>query len=269
MKKAAPWVACGLIVAGSLLPVLWPILTSLRTEEAFARSSWGLPWPPTLSNYLQVFREGGFFRYYLNSVLVVPIAATAATFLAASCGYAFARARAKWVGALFYFFLAGMMVPPHVALIPLRHLMRAIGVFNTLPALFFPYVAFGLPVSILIFRGFFAELPRELEEAARIDGAGELRIFLEVSLPLSAPAAATVWILNFVTMWNEYAFALALIDSPRSMTLPLGLDNFVGPYESRIPVLCAGICAAVIPAFLAYAFAQRHVIRGLTAGALK
>ena len=102
-----------------------------------------------------------------------------------------------------------------------------------------------------------------------MDGAGELRIFCEVSLPLSAPAAATAWVLNFVTMWNEYAFALALIDSPRSMTLPLGLDSFAGPYESRIPVLCAGICVAVIPAFLAYAFAQRHVIGGLTAGAFK
>ena len=269
MKKALPWVACGVVVAGSLLPVLWPLVTSVRTEQDFSRATWGLPWPPTLSNYAQVFREGGFFRYYLNSILLVPAAATLATFLAAACGYVFARARDRWTGALFFVFLAGMMIPPHVALIPLRHLTSALGMLDTLVALAFPYIAFALPVSVLIFRGFFAGLPREFEEAARIDGAGEMRIFFEVSLPLCAPAAATVWILNFVTMWNEYAFALALIDTPRSMTLPLGLDTFAGPYESRIPVLCAGICLAVVPAFVAYAVAQRHVIRGLTAGALK
>jgi raffinose/stachyose/melibiose transport system permease protein len=131
------------------------------------------------------------------------------------------------------------------------------------------YVAFSLPVSVVILRGFFAGVPRELEEAARIDGCSHLRLFWHVMLPLAKPALAVVAIFNAVTLWNEFVFALVLIDRPGLETVPLGIFRFSEQYSYNIPLSCAGMAVAAVPMLLVYFIAQKHIIRGLTAGALK
>jgi len=190
---------------------------------------------------------------------------------AALAGYAFARGKFRGKELLFLLFLAGMMVPVHVTLIPLNRLMSAgpVRLKDTYFALIGPYAGFALPIGVLILRGAFEAVPRDLEDAARIDGCSHWGIFRHVGLPLVRPALATVIIFNFLTMWNEFAFALTLVSRPALRTLPLALWQFKGERDMNLGQMCAALCVAVVPALVVYALAQRHIIRGLTAGAIK
>ena len=258
-----------LVIAG--YPLIWMGLTAVRSEGAVRRSPFGLPLRPTVRNLEVVLGSGGFGRAYLNS-LIVSTGAVAATVVAASmAGYAFARLRFRGKEVVFFGFLAGMMVPVHVTLIPLNLLMgpRLLGLKDTHFALIGPYVGFALPISILILRGAFEGVPIELEEAARMDGCTTWGVFWRVALPLVRPALATVIIFNFLTNWNEFAFALTLLNDQAMHTLPLALWRFKGEHGMRLAQTCAAMCVAVAPVFLVYCLAQRHIIRGLTAGAIK
>jgi raffinose/stachyose/melibiose transport system permease protein len=251
-------------------PLVWMGLTSLRTEAAVRENAWAPPSvPPHLGNYERVVRDGRFGRYYLNSVVVCGTSVLVACLVSAAAAYAFARMRFRGKEALFLLFLAGMVIPVHVTLVPLHGLMSRVGLLNTVGALIGPYVAFALPVSVLILRTFFEALPREMEEAARLDGCGAFRTFWYVALPLSAPALATVFIFNFVHMWNEFAFALTL-NSDASATLPVGIWKVAaaGPFADDLGAVSAGLVVGVLPGLVVYFLAQRHIVRGMTAGAL-
>lgn len=257
-----------LIVFG--YPLLWMALSAVRTERAVRAAPFGLPRAATSENFAVVLRSGGFGRAYLNSAVVCGSSVFATVALAACAAYAFARMTFRGKEALFLLMLAGMMIPIHVTLIPLNRLMGA-GALNlkgTLLALIAPYVGFSLPVSILVLRGAFEAVPRELEDAARMDGCPTRVIFLRIALPLVRPALATVLIFNALTLWNEFAFALTLVSDPTLRTLPLALWQFRGEYGMNLAQTCAALCVAVLPVLLLYLFAQRHILRGLTAGAV-
>ena len=213
----------------------------------------------------------GFANAYLNSILLCTVSVTVAIMLAEAAAFAFARLRFRFRGFLFTAFLLGMMIPVHVTLIPLNLMLgqQVLGLKGTLFALALPYIGFALPVSILILRNTFAEIPDDLIDAARVDGCNAWRVFKDVALPLARPAISTVLIFNFLTMWNEFAFALTLTDS-RTATIPIALHNFKGEQGSLdVPVLCAALVITVLPMLTVYIFAQKHIIRGLTAGAVK
>ena len=250
-------------------PLFWMAATSLKTASEVEAGAWSLPSRLYTGNYREVFgiEEGNFARYYVNSAVVCGISVVTACLLAAAAAYGFARTQFRGKEALFLLLLGGMMIPIHVTLVPLYRLMDWVGLRGTVFALIGPYVAFALPVSIFILRVFFEALPRDMEDAARLDGCSAVGAFWRIALPLSAPALATVFIFNFVQMWNEFAFALTLAGG-RSTTLPVGIWHVSGNFGSNIPAVTAGLTAGVLPGLIVYFFAQRHIVRGMTAGAL-
>jgi raffinose/stachyose/melibiose transport system permease protein len=163
----------------------------------------------------------------------------------------------------------GLTIPIYIAIVPVFIMMRSVGGTDNLLGLLGPYLAFGIPFEVLVLQSFFRQIPDEIVEAARVDGAGDWRIFFTVVLPLSAPALVTVAILDAVATWNEFLFALILLNSDANKTIPVGLLNFQGQFANNSTGLAAGILIAVVPILLAYILLQRWIVSGLTAGALK
>jgi raffinose/stachyose/melibiose transport system permease protein len=257
-----------LLIFGS--PLVWMIYTTFKTMPEITRSVWALPSSLNPKNYEIVLSRSNLPRYYVNSIVVSTISVGALTLLSAMAGFVFARIPFRGSNAMFILFLAGMMIPIHITLIPVYIMLRDLGLLSTLWALIFPYVGFGLPLSIFILRSFFAELPVELEDAARIDGCSTAGIFWRIMLPLARPAIVTVIIVNLVNTWNEYLFALTFIHKGEYRTLPLGLAEFEGAQGAlNIDLVFTALTLAALPVLVVYFLAQRQILSGLTAGALK
>lgn len=257
-----------LALAIAAYPVYWMITTGMKGHQD-AGDWWGLPHSIRLRNFRDVWAEGRFLTYFINSVLVTAGAVVLTIALAAPAGYSIARLRFSGRRAVFLLFLSGMMIPVHVMLIPLLKFMQTLGLYDTRMGLVAVYAAFSLPVAVVLFAAFFREIPSELEEAAEIDGCGPWGKFLYVALPLARPAVAGVAMLTLVNVWNEFVIALVLLQDPAKLTLPLGVRNLRGEFGSNVPLMAAALTIAVVPPLVVYALAQRHLIRGLTAGAVK
>ena len=253
----------------AVFPLIWLFYNSLKTMPEIMNSTFALPESFNLENYVSIWTSGKFPRYYLNSVLVSVVSVGFIVLFSTMLGYVFSRLRFGLRDVLFYFLLAGMMIPVQVTLIPNFVMLRDLSLLDSYAAMILPYIAFGLPVSTYIMRTFFDELPIELEEAARMDGCSTSGIFWKVMLPIARPAVATIVIYNFFTVWNELIFALTYINDPKYRTIPLGLMDFVGQYETNLAFTFAALISAVLPLLIVYFFAQRQIIGGLTAGAVK
>ena len=251
-------------------PLFWMVLTAFKLEAEAQAAPFALPHRWVLKNLAKVFSSGDFGHAYLNSLLICVTSVAVAVAFAACAAFAFALFDFKGRNALFIAFLLGMMIPVHVTLIPLNLLRgpQYLNLKESLWALAGPYIGFALPVSILILRGAFSTIPNELLEAARIDGCNAWDVFRHVAIPLARPAFATVIIFNFLTMWNEFAFALTLL-GPDNATLPIALNNFKGERGMYLAETCAALAVVVVPLLVIYIFAQKHIIKGLTAGAVK
>jgi raffinose/stachyose/melibiose transport system permease protein len=189
----------------------------------------------------------------------------------APAGYALSCLRFRGRGITFALFAAGLMVPIHVTLIPLLKLFQSTGLYDTRVGMILVYTAFSLPLAVVLFAGFFREVPREVLEAAELDGCGPWNSFLRITLPLARPAIVGVVMITLVNVWNEFVFGLVLLQSPSNYTLPLGVNSLRGEYGfgADVPLMAAGLAIAVLPPLVIYAIAQRQLIRGLTAGAVK
>jgi len=265
------YAALCIALAVSGYPLVWMLLTALRVEGDALDTPFGLPLVPVFDSVAIVLRSGAFGRAYLNSVVVCGLSVVVAVTVGAMAAYGLARLRPPGRVGWYLLFMAGMMVPVHVTLVPLNHLLgpAGLGLKGTMWALIGPYVGFALPVTIAILHNAFAQLPEEFFEAARIDGCSQWRTFTSVALPLARPAIATVAIFNALTMWNEFAFALTLVVGEKNRTLPLALWQFRGEHGMYVTQTCAALCVTVVPMLVLYVFAQRHIIKGLTAGAMK
>ncbi|MHC5058116.1 MAG: carbohydrate ABC transporter permease [Planctomycetota bacterium] len=261
---------CVLVMALAVAayPVFWMVTTGLK-GPADAMNWWGLPRSIRVANFAEVWGTGEFLRYFANSVAVTAGAVALTLGLAAPAGYAVARLRFRGRAAVFAMFVAGMMVPVHVTLIPLLKFLESLGLYDTRTGLVMVYAAFSLPVAIVLFASFFREVPRELEEAAALDGCGAWGQFLHVALPVARPAVLGVAMLTLVNVWNDFVFALVLLQDPDKATLPLGVRNLQGEFGGNVPLMAAALTVAVLPPLLVYALAQRHLVKGLTAGAVK
>jgi raffinose/stachyose/melibiose transport system permease protein len=263
-----------LLLIGFLLlttyPLLWMTLTAVRREGDAQQRPLAMPAQWTLENIRQVLENGNFLQAWRNSLLLCSVAVAIAIAAAAMAAFAFARFRFPGSNLLFLLFLLGMMIPAHITLIPLNQLLGAnmLNLKGGLGALIGPYAGFALPVSILILRRAFEALPRELFDAGALDGCSQWQVFWHIALPLSKPALSTVLIFNFLTMWNEYAFALTLL-GPGCRTIPLAISEFKGEHDLRITTVCAALLLVLIPLIAVYLFAQKQIIRGLTAGSVK
>lgn len=258
--------ALGLAVFGAL-PFVFMVLASLKTRGEFLANPFLLPQEATLANLLGLMTPE-FGRYFVNSVVVTAVTVTATVALGAMAAYPLARVRFRLSNAVLVLFLVGLMVPIHVTLIPVFTLTQQIGIYDSLAALFGPFVAFSLPITIYVLVQFFKQVPDSLLQAAEIDGAGPWRVFFSVLLPLSGPALSTVAIINFIFVWNEFIFGLILLSSPENFVLPLGLQQFSGNFTIDVPGVMAALTLASLPTILFFLAAQERVVKGLAAGAL-
>ncbi len=250
-------VAGGAIVM--LLPFAWMISTSLKSPaEVFAYPIVWLPREPMWSNYTQAFSVAGFERMYFNSIFVAAASVTLNLLTSSLSGFAFARLRFRGRDALFVLYLATLMIPGQVTLIPVFILIRALGWYDSYTALIAPSAVSVF--STFLLRQFFRSIPMDLDEAARIDGAGSLRIWWQIALPLALPALATVAILSFLGSWNDFLWPLIVIHSRSLWTIPLGLSAFQGQYNVQWHLLMAGAAIAVLPVLLIYVIGQKWIV---------
>lgn len=261
------WVAATIVV-GMAFPLVWMFYSSFKTNQEITLTPLALPAAFRWQQLVEAWQLGDLGRLYLNSMLVTGVSVTALVMLASLAAYAFARLRFPGRDALFYLLLIGLLLPAQVVIIPLFFLLRDLGLLNTYWALILPYASWPLALTIYLLRSYYLTLERELEDAARIDGAGLFQTYLFVMFPLVRPALATVVILNLVNLWNELLFAMLFIQDEHLRTLPAGLLAFSGHYIVDYRLVFAALSLTTVPILILYFVFQRHVIAGLTTGAL-
>lgn len=250
-------------------PFVFMVMTSFKGQfELLTEALWALPADPSIENYRTVV-ENDLFVFFRNSIVVVSISTVVILVVGSMAAYVFARFSFRLRSPLFALIVAGLIVPIHVTLIPIFLLTRQMGLFDSIWALIGPYVAFSVPVTVFILTGFMQAIPRELEDSARIDGAGPVRRYLQLILPLSRPGLITVAIYNFVLLWNEFVFAFVLTTSRTNRTLPLAIWDFQGQYGQNTPLIMSVLVLTALPLVVAYILAQERVTKGIMAGALK
>jgi raffinose/stachyose/melibiose transport system permease protein len=255
-----------LLIAGT--PFYFMAQTGFKKQFEFLTSVWGLPQQPILSNYASIL-GGKFFVFLSNSLTVVSVSVVLVLIISAMASYVFARIRFRLNGPLFGLVVAGLVIPIHITLIPIYLLTTKIHLYDTLWALVGPYVAFSLPISVFLLTEFMREIPRELEDAARMDGCNPIRMFSDIILPLSTPGLATLAIYNAVFLWNEFVFAFVLTSSTTKRTLPLALWEYQGQYAMNVPMIMAVLTLSALPLIGAYLVGQERMVKGIMAGALR
>jgi raffinose/stachyose/melibiose transport system permease protein len=269
INKTLLYVFVFILLVFTTYPFLYMIATSFKTMQDFFRNPFSILLESfSWEQYVSVF-EMGLTTYFVNSLIVTVLAVGIVVFIAGLASYPLSRLKFRLNRPLFIIFLGGMMIPVHATLIPIFVMSNSVGLYDTLLALLGPYVAFALPISVFIFTQFMQEVPMELEEAAKIDGAGHWTIFSKVMFPNMKPAIATIVIYNFIHIWNEFIFALILIQSPSNMTLPIGLQKFYGEFSVNVPGLMAALTLASLPVILIFILAQERVVKGLIGGSVK
>jgi len=259
-----------------IFPMLWVAYSSLKPDAAIFRDTFALPAVDNLQfdNYARAWRTAHFGEYFFHSVLITACSVTLITFLGAMAAYALARFYHPAARVAFWLFLAGLMLPVQLAMVPLFFELRAVGLLNSKLGLILVYTANGLPFAIFILAGFFRSLPRSLYEAAVIDGCSEFAAFWRVLLPLARPGLVTVAIFQFIGVWKEYFFAFMLTGGDvhgSARTLPLGLANLsiTAQYRTDYGMLFAGLVLVTVPILVVYLLLQRQIVKGVAAGALK
>ena len=264
------WRHCVLILCStfSIFPIIWIFSNSLKTSKEILRSALELPGTYHFENYLQAWTEGSLGKYMLNSVIICGISTVIVVVCATLAAYAFARLQFKGRRILFSIVLAGMALPPSARLAPLMSMLNVVGLTNTRIGLILVYSG-GISFAILMMRSFFLQFPRELEEAAEIDGANRMVFLTQVLLPLSMPPLSTLTVFTFLNHWKEFLFAFMLTSSNEVKTLPVGLMVFQGAYTRDYALSFAGIIISALPMMLLYIVFQKGFINGVTAGSSK
>lgn len=261
-----------LIVAADvmLFPLLWMLCVSLKnpTEVSAYPITW-IPRAPTLESYARVWTYGQFGHYFLNSVIVAGVSTLLCVGVAAPAAYGFSRFRYFGHAFLESTVLSTQMLPAILLVIPYFVLMRQVGLINTYPALWLIYTAFALPFCMWMLIGFFKGVPRDLDEAALIDGCGWFNAFRLVVLPLAVPGVAATTLFAFIASWKEYLFALVLTTDRSMYVVPVGIASLFGEHSAAWNDIMAAAVIATVPALIFYAFLDRYLVAGLTAGAVK
>ena len=252
-------------------PYLWTATMSLRTTDEIYRSHYGLPVPAHWDKFHRAWTEFGYATYFRNSAVVAVASVAIVTVLGAMAGFAFARRRYAFPlrEPLFLLIFLSIMFPPQVMLLSLFQILVQYRLFNSLTGLILVYVATELPLTIYLLRAFFAQIPTELEEAARIDGCGDWTMFWRVMFPMALPAVATTVILNFIYFWNEFLYAVVFITRQQIRTLPLAIQFLVSDQYQDIGMLATGLMIATLPVLVFYLFLSEWFVKGMTAGAIK
>jgi multiple sugar transport system permease protein/raffinose/stachyose/melibiose transport system permease protein len=252
-----------------LMPFFWMVSVSLKpATEPFAIPARLWPEHPTFDNYITAFRPE-FRVYFVNSVIVSLATLVITVTLALFAAYAFTRAQFRLISVAMTLVIVSQMFPASAIIIPIYKMMKAADLLNTYAALITAYVAVTLPVAIWMMRGFMANLPVTLEEAAAIDGAGPLRTFFEIILPLCRPGIVATAVFVLIVTWQEFLFALSFTSTKEMRTLPVGVNDYIGQYGIRYGELMASSVLISLPVIVIFFLLQRQFVAGLTAGAVK
>lgn len=257
-----------LVSLSCIFPLVWMFSSALKTQATVFSDMSLLPAHPHWENFYLAWTKGGFGIYFFNSIFYTLTVVAGVVFIASLAAYAFARLEFPGKNIFFYLFLATLMIPLPGAFIALYVLLMKLHLVNTRLGYILIQINGGLALGIFLLKTFFERMPRDLEDAARIDGCGKFGIYWRVALPLAKPAIAVVVIFNTLTVWNEYLLAMLLLTNKSLMPLQRGLMVFQGAHVTQYPLLMAGITITVIPIVLMYIIMQKYIITGITAGAV-
>jgi len=249
-----------------LVPIYWIIITSFKDQNVYFSSNPFLPpTSPTGANYALVI-ESGFPRFFLNSVIVTVGAIVPAVLLSFVASFAIVRGTGWVLKGINSMFLLGLAIPLQATIIPVYLIIIKLGLYDSLAAIILPSVAFALPLSVLVLTNFIRDVPKELFESMRVDGATEWGMLRTLALPLTRPALVTVGIYNGLAVWNGFLLPLILTQSPEKRTLPLALWTFQGQFSVNVPAVLASVVLTTLPIVILYAVFRRQLLSGLTAG---
>jgi ABC-type glycerol-3-phosphate transport system permease component len=269
IKRALLLIAISLYTAFAAGPFLWVATMSVRTTSEIALDHYA--WPRTLhwEKFPQAWFNSNYSIYFENSLLVVLSAVAILTVTGAMAAHCFARYRFRINRVLYFVIFSAIIFPPQITIIALFQILVQYGLYNSLVGLTLVYVAVQLPLTVYILESFFARIPGDLFDAARIDGYSEWHIFWKISLPVALPALATTVILNGILLWNEFLYAVVLITDEAKRTLPLGIQRFMGDQLEDVGMIATGLMIAIVPIVVLYVFFSEKLIAGMTAGAVK
>ncbi|AQP45326.1 carbohydrate ABC transporter permease [Tessaracoccus flavus] len=273
-KSSVPWgkpsvyLIATVLIAICIGPVLYIILGGFRSNAQITTDPSGMPNPWVFSNYTEVLTAGTFWQQFGNSVISAVLTTVGCVSLALAASYVIARYNFRGRNAMFSLFAAGLMFPMTVAITPLYILIRSLGLTNTLAGIILPQIGFALPVTVIILVPFLRAIPKEIEEAAMIDGSGRVGFFFRMVLPLSLPGVITTGILAFIGAWNNYMLPLFILSDPAKYTLPLGVQAFASQYSVNTAAVLAFTSLSMLPALLFFSVFERRIVGGLT-GAIK
>lgn len=259
-----------LLVAIWFTPILTIILASLKSPADYysGQGLFELPERIHWKNFADAVRTGNLFTYMKNGLVISFLKVPLGIFVEALAAFAITRLPIKFKTGIFVYFILGMMLPMQMALVPINIMYNKLDLHDTYFGLFYAYVAFGTGFGVLVLRGFFNTIPRELDEAAIIDGCNRWQLFTKIILPISKPALATLFIIDFLGTWNEYLLASVIIHDNSMRTVSTGILNFVGEHSTDHGILSAGVLITIVPVLLVFLFFQRYFVEGL-AGAVK
>ena len=263
------WLAILFLLAALILyPLFWILMSSFKDYNGIYGDVWGLPDIWHVENYMTAWNRG-ISQYFLNSLIVTICTLAGVVFTSTFSAFGICQMKGRLGNFVFLFCLCGLLLSPQVCLLPLFMLLKSLKLKNTLFAMILPYIAFRLPVSIMLIRSFFVGISRELEEAATIDGATRMQIYGHIYLPLSKPIISTVIIMTAYYAWNEFVFATIFVDSSKLRTIPVGLMVFRDGLMTEWGVVLAGMVISCLPIIVLFLLMQKSFVRGMTAGAVK
>lgn len=270
-KKGIIYLFLGLFTVIQIFPFYWLVTFSFKSNSEIFDSNnlAGLPKTWRFENYSDALMNGGILTYFFNSVFYSVVTVVVSTLLAAMAAYAIHRMNWKLKGIASMIFTLGIMIPVQAALLPLFQALDMLELRQGYLGLLLPYIAFAMPMSIMILGGFYRSIPREIEEAACIDGCGIYSLFFRIIIPIIRPGIATASIFAFLNTWNELLFANTFVDNQELKTLPVGIMSFVGEHSTNWGVIGAGMVVATLPTVLIYFMLSKQVQESLTIGAVK
>lgn len=252
-----------------IFPLFWVIATSLKSTPELYRDPFGFPEAFKWDNYRDAWVYAKMGIYFVNSILTTLLSTAFVLLLSTTAAFVLARFEFRFKKFLWAYILFGFLIPHSILLIPLAIFTRKLGIYNNLVGLSLIYSAVAIPWNTFFLRAFMETIPKELEEAAILDGAGMWGVFWYIMIPMSQPALATLATFQILFSWSEYILALVLTGTTVSRTLPVGISLLEGHFTSNEPGVAAGMMITIIPVLIAFAFLQRYVIKGITAGAIK
>lgn len=269
IQKTIAWLLLLLLAFVNLYPIGIMILSSFKSTREIFLKPFELPAVWRWKNYVSAWQRADFATYFKNSILVTAASIAAILLVSSMAAYVIARFDFKGKRSIYLYLLAGLALPTRLAIIPIFLIMRSLQLLDKLGGLVIVYTAGGIAFSVFLLVNFFKKLPRDIEDSAKIDGAGPFRIYWQIDLPLLKPALVTVAMFNFIDVWNDFFFPLILLSSKAKKTIPLGLQAFFGEYTIEWDVLFAALNISVLPILLVFLILSRQFIAGMTEGALK